>query len=328
MSNEALISAPGKLFLLGEYSVLYGKPAIVLAVDKRISAHLEERGSGLVVKVGSLTMEMAELAMVGVDSVIPPFKSVVASMKVFEQLHGPLPPLRLETRSDVPVKGLGSSGASIVSTLGALHLVLEGRMDEEELFREAYQAKILFEGFGSASDVAASVFGGVIKIEDSRIERCPSITEGIVACYSGVPASTEKMYQVVSSLARNYPDLFESLLEAMEGVTARGLDALRRSDYVSLGALMSVAHGLLESLGVGHQELCRVVLEAEEIGALGAKLSGAGGGDCALVLEREGYVERLVERFSKLGKTAFEVKIAEEGVRKEDSRFSGGPGGI
>ncbi|MFQ5951000.1 MAG: mevalonate kinase, partial [Candidatus Geothermarchaeales archaeon] len=245
MSNEIVVSAPGKLFLLGEYAVLYGKPAIVIAIERRISAHLEEVSRGLSATVEGRTIEMPDLAKVAMDSVIPTFKSVVASMKVFEQLYGSAPPMRLETRSDVPVKGLGSSSASIVSTLGALHLAGEGRIEKEKLFQEAYQAKILSEGFGSESDIAASVFGGVQKIEKSRIERYPLISEGVVACYSGIPASTTEMYQIVSSLARSYPDLFESLLEAMEEVTVRGLDALRRNDYVSLGALMSVAHGLL-----------------------------------------------------------------------------------
>ena len=66
----------------------------------------------------------------------------------------------------------------------------------------------------------------------------------------------------------------------MAGLSQTGLDALLRGDKQKLGDLMNINHGLLSAIGVSTIELDDLVYAARREGALGAKLTGAGGGGC------------------------------------------------
>jgi mevalonate kinase len=64
----------------------------------------------------------------------------------------------------------------------------------------------------------------------------------------------------------------------------KGEILVNKKDYVSLGKLMNVNHGLLDALGVGTSELSALVYAARNAGAYGAKITGAGGGGCMVAL--------------------------------------------
>ena len=71
---------------------------------------------------------------------------------------------------------------------------------------------------------------------------------------------------------------YEAIFSEMDEISKSGADALASADYVQLGSLMNVCHGLLNAIEVSTPELESMVSIARAAGASGAKLTGAGGG--------------------------------------------------
>ena len=78
--------------------------------------------------------------------------------------------------------------------------------------------------------------------------------------------------------------LYEGLFDEMGRIAGDGAQALIQGNYERLGELMNVCHGLLNAIGVSHPELEKMVSIARQSGALGAKLTGAGGGGSIVAL--------------------------------------------
>ena len=87
----------------------------------------------------------------------------------------------------------------------------------------------------------------------------------------------------------------------------------------ALGTLMNLNHGLLVSLGVSNIHLDKLVHTALESGALGAKLTGAGGGGCMVALVKNERMEEVASSMRKLGYSVYSTKLSKEGVRVEES---------
>ena len=80
------------------------------------------------------------------------------------------------------------------------------------------------------------------------------------------------------------PSLYDAIFDDIDKLSLEGLKALVRGDYDALGAQMNVCHGLLNALEVSTPELEAMVALAREHGAIGAKLTGAGGGGSIVAL--------------------------------------------
>lgn len=80
---------------------------------------------------------------------------------------------------------------------------------------------------------------------------------------------------------------------------------------------MDVNHGLLCAVGVSNKPLDRLVFAARKAGALGAKLTGAGGGGCMIALCESGGVGEVVDAIECAGGRAFVARKTDVGVRVE-----------
>ncbi len=80
------------------------------------------------------------------------------------------------------------------------------------------------------------------------------------------------------------PEHFDALFAQMDDLSRQGAEHLSAGDWVELGAAMDVCHGLLNAIGVSTPRLERMVVLARQSGAIGAKLTGAGGGGSIVAL--------------------------------------------
>ncbi len=277
-------SAPGSLMLFGEHAVLHGKRALVCAVTSRLTVRLGPRTDRRVCIESALGRHETSL-----DAPEPsiPFRFVMAALA--HGLAGLPGGFDLAIDSEFsPTVGLGSSAAVTVATLAALDAHAGRTTDREALVRAAREVIRRVQGAGSGADAAASVFGGIVAYRADpmairRIAQAPPLT----LVYSGAKTPTPEVIRRVESARAAMPAVFNAIYEAMNRVAEEATAAIEQANWTRTGALMNVAQGLMDAIGVNDAALSSIVhaLRADPA-VLGAKISGSGLGDCVVALGR------------------------------------------
>jgi mevalonate kinase len=109
----------------------------------------------------------------------------------------------------------------------------------------------------------------------------------------------------------------EPVIKAGGEITQRAVEALKRGDFAALGELMNINQALLSAVGVSNEALERLIHAARNAGALGAKLTGGGGGGCMIALASRDKLRGIAEAIEKAGGAAFTARKTDEGVRIE-----------
>ena len=92
--------------------------------------------------------------------------------------------------------------------------------------------------------------------------------------------------------------------------------ALIKKDWEKLGMAMNKNHSILKRMGVSTPYLDCIVQTAQERGAYGAKLSGAGGGDCVIVLTPTDQKDKIISSLEAIGVKHLNISVGgSEGVR-------------
>jgi mevalonate kinase len=272
--------------LLGEYAVLYAKPALVLAVDQRITVTVTPSdSSSIAISSPGYAEWVGDLSTLGITA---PFTFVTACLW---QLRHRLPGgCHVLINSDFTDQiGLGSSAAVTVATLAALYTWCKITFSSLSLIKAARSiVRLVQGGLGSGADVAAAVMGGIVYYQAKPLLVIPATFENMLpltVIYSGSKTATSKAITQVSEDFACSPMLFKKLCEAIAACTKQGYAALQQKNYSLLGKVMNVQQGLLESLGVATPELVLLLQQLRSQPQIfGAKISGAGLGDCVIAL--------------------------------------------
>lgn len=317
------ISTPGKLMLFGEHAVVYGHPCIVTAVDQRMNVLAEIQEESIVQIIApevGLTNYSQTVDSLGKNPNIPKgARFVETAVRNFFEKFNIRSGLRIETRSDFSSDfGFGSSSAVTVGVVKALSELFEVKLKKRELFDLSYKIVLDVQGIGSGFDLAAAIWGGTLWFVGGGKTIIPLERGGlpIVVGYTGIKADTPTLIRKVEGEKRKYPKIIGKIFETITLVTEEAKDVLERGDWTRLGELMNLNQGLLDCLGVNTRELSSLVYAAREAGAFGAKLSGAGGGDCMIALVDNQTREAVEKSINKAGGKVLQVKTGAEGVKK------------
>ncbi len=278
-------SAPGKLMLFGEHAVVYGRPCIVTAISERLS--------------------------VSEGNAVGDTRFLDAAIKLWGN-----PEVKLSAISSFSGKfGLGSSSAVTVAALK----YLKPEASKRELFDAAYKIVLDIQGKGSGFDVAAATYGGTLYfvtggkvIESLKIDLLP-----LVVGYTGVKADTTTLIKQVAEKKQREPQKVERIFDAMAKLVEEAKEKMIERDWERVGKLMDFNQEYLRDLGVSSERLESLISAAKSAGAWGAKLSGAGGGDCMIALasgEKQVAVKKAIK---DAGGEVVEVEANAEGVRIE-----------
>ena len=324
-------SAPAKLMLYGEHAVVYGAPCIVTAVDLRVRATVTPQVGE---RVSVSTEARAEpyvttiTALERGEAVPREVAFVLAALRGFWAATGGAFGVEIVTSSDFTrAYGLGSSSAVTVATLAALAEAAGRPLPPLDLFKLGYAAVLDVQGgLGSGFDIAAALYGGTLYyVTGGRVIRpldMPALP--LVIGYSGVKARTTEYGRRVADLRARFPALVNGALDLISGVVDAARDALLAGDYATAGRLMDFNQGLLDGLGVSTPPLNRLIEAARAAGAYGAKLSGAGGGDCMFALVDDAHrpaVDAALANTGLPGAEVVRVRNSAPGVRIEDGTY-------
>lgn len=276
-------SAPGSLMLLGEYGVLDGGHALACAVDKRITVTLTPRADERIDIVsslhGSYTTDLSQLKNE------KPFQFVLGALQQYQSKmrRG----CTIEIASEFSDKvGFGSSAAVTVATLAAIITWLNIKISPLDLVRQGRNVVRSVQGVGSGTDIAASVFGGIVgyRAQPLFAEKYSTVYP-ITALYAGFKTPTVDAIKHVQQHFSAYPNLFRSLSHSIGQCGLEGMQLVRKEDWMALGRIMDVQQGLMDALGVNPlllRDMIKDLRKSSDI--LGAKISGSGLGDCVIGL--------------------------------------------
>jgi len=314
------VSAPGKLLLFGDHAVVHGRPCIVTSVDHRISVSLEKRSDNqIVLNAPDLNFKNYIILIDDLEKPHPKEVSFVftAILNFFEK-YKMKKGLEINTKSEFSAKvGLGSSSAVTVSTIKGLAELFGIRTTNKELFDLSHKTILDIQEVGSGFDAAAAIHGGTLyfvtggkTIESLKIEELT-----LVVAYTGVKADTATLVKMVAKRLKKNPQKINDIFNESKRIVNSAKIEMKKSNWEKIGELMNLNQDLLRKLDVSSKELENLIKAALSAGAYGAKLSGAGGGDCMIAIsnkENQAAVKRAIE---KAGGEIIKVKLQTEGVK-------------
>ena len=322
--NKVAVSAPGKLLLFGEHAVVYGKPSVVTAVDKRVYVTIEKTHDEFIwieapeVKVNGYKKHITK-AQNGKSKKSISF--VEEAVKIFFKKFSVHSGLKIETKSEFSSQfGFGSSSAVTAAAIFGLSNLFNVTLSKKELFDLSYEVILKVQKTGSGFDLAAAIYGGTLLFETGGRVIKPLTVSNLpfVVGYTGVKADTVTLINEVKRFKQNYPQLVTVLFDQIGEISKRGKESLEKKDWQKAGEFMNINQGLLDTLGVSSKELSSLIYAARDAGAYGAKLSGAGGGDCMVALSPENKRKDIERSISKAGGTVMNVTPNAKGVRTEE----------
>jgi mevalonate kinase len=323
-----IASAPAKIILFGEHFVVYGEPAIVLAIDRRAFAKVEYRVDDGILHFRSKNLDLAgyfEGNFFRIEQGDPKegrikFEPVKQAIESVMEKHGKKVGLSVEINSTVPVgAGLGSSAAVVTAATAATNELLGPKLSKEDIFRIAFEAEKFVHGTPSGIDPAISTFGGTLLFQmDTGFKPLEADVDiPLVIGDTGVERSTRAQVEKVRNVVDKFPRVAEPIMKAAREIVLRAIDAFKENDLEALGALMNMNHALLYGVGVSDESLEWLTNAARKAGALGAKLTGAGGGGCMIALAKDERLDQVMDAIQRAGGRPFVARKTDEGVRIE-----------
>lgn len=285
-------SAPGKVILFGEHAVVYGQPAIAVPVAqvqaKAVVIARPDRPKGWVnVQAPNIKLDL-NLQELPEDNPL-----AFAINSVFEALGITSPPaMIIRVSSTIPIAaGLGSGAAVSVAIIRAVAEFLGQSLPDHQVSALAFEVEKLHHGTPSGIDNTVITSGLPVYFKINPPPQLNTIDTfqlaqpfTIVIGDSGVPSPTAVAVGDVNRAWKEQPEIYEALFTGVGAIVDKAKTAIEYGDITALGPLMRENQALLEKIGVSSPQLEQLVSAAQQAGALGAKLSGAGRGGNMIAL--------------------------------------------
>ncbi len=297
----------GKVILLGEHGVVHGRPALAAGLGRGVN------GTAARADADELFLRGTELRLVpdpnGEEPLARAFHAVLAG-------YGPRPhPARVECEVGLPPgAGLGCSAAIGVAVVGALDELYERPRTPQELGAYCLAWEKVFHGNPSGVDNTMAAVGGIaVYVKGEPLvpvfPRAPLV---LVVGYSGESSSTKEMVEGVARFAARKPAEAQKIFDGMAALVGYARVALGDGNLAHLGQLFDMNQKLLSSLMLSTERIETMCAAARDAGALGAKVTGAGGGGCMIALApSHEAAEPIVEALRRVGADPF---VAEAGA--------------
>jgi mevalonate kinase len=220
-------------------------------------------------------------------------------------------PHRVVVELELPAgAGLGASAAIGVAVARALLEASGAAPDSARVLAAADCWERVFHGNPSGIDAAAAARAGCFSY--TRGEGIVELSLGrelsLAVAISGPSASTKEMVEGVAELRRRRPELVDKALSGIAALVKNARICLEHGDLHGLGRLMDLNQMLLSGLFVSTEGIERACATARAAGALGAKLTGSGGGGAVIALA-SGDVEPLLAAFRADGFECFATTV-------------------
>lgn len=299
------VSAPGKIHLLGEHVVVYGKPAILTAVDLRVTINIAP----------SVRFQGPRELRKVIEPIIK---------KGLKIKH--IPPYKLAITSQLPIgAGLGSSAAVSAAYIAALLSFLKVKWDLDLVNKLAYEAEKVFHGNPSGGDNSTVVYGRLVWFRKEHpdlkiIQPIPfsipfKLAKNFILINTGKPAETTKeMVELVATHKNKYKKVFDE----QEQLVRELLPAVQTGNEKEFMRIIKTGEKNLERIGVASHFVKSIIRKIEQVGGV-AKICGAGGktGPTGVLLcyhPKPSVIQNIAKSYNL---DYFKTALGVEGVRQE-----------
>jgi mevalonate kinase len=293
-----IASAPGKVILFGEHAVVYGRHAVVTAINRRCYAD---------VKKSSEIRIRSSIATTELDFDKHPYVSF--AIKRFMSFS-PISGVEIKIRSKIPVSsGLGSSAAVTVSVLKALDAEFEAGLTNEDIYEIARKVELDVQGRASGTDPFISTYGGSWLIPERKKIGVDNLR--ILIIDSQQSSVTSEMVSKVAKLRERYPEIIEDIFDAIDSISLRSIDSLEKKDFSKISDMVFINQCLLRSISISNERIDELISRLSRDG-ITAKITGAGGGGCLIGFGSDEAIASVLDNYP-----AFAVEPELEGVKIE-----------
>lgn len=311
---KTVVSAPGKIHLMGEHAVVHGAPALLTAINRRLV----------------VTIEPAEALRIATDESTLLIREAIRV--VGDRFKMPEPHVAITITSGISAgRHLGSSAAVAVATVGALLYHLKKIWNPELINKLAYEVEKKQHGTPSGGDNSICTYGGFVwfrrELPDlTTIWQLPyAVSKKLAPFYlidTGKPnESTGDMVTLVHQWVQKYPKKARETFFANEQATKNMAVALKQGDERTLIEAIMLGQRTLEEMGVVSKKVIPLIRSIEENGGA-AKILGGGGkkGPVGYVLAYHPDKKTLEPTLNRSSYRPETVILGEEGIRLESGR--------
>jgi len=310
---KSIASAPGKIILFGEHFVVHGTPAILAAINKRVtvtSTFTENKTIKVNSELGTLDVPISS-SYKEAKSEFRPFVYLANKMINSNQnANG----LEIEINSDIPVGvGLGSSSACCVAAAASIYGLFK-ELSSEEILKMSIEAEKTIFPDTSGADCTVCIYGGMI--EYPNVEKIDNTFDlNLLIANSMIPHNTKNSVEKVNKFKENDEERFSQLCELETKLIDEVITAMKNNDATTFGLKMSENQKYLEEIQVSNDTLRDMISSLKEI-SLGTKITGAGDGGCVIALVKDENVSKVPALLPK-DKECFSAKIDTKGMTRE-----------
>jgi mevalonate kinase len=327
MKQQIKVSAPGKLMLFGEHAAVYGYPCIATAVNQRLSLTiniLDNRDLILNAPELGLSAYAKNISDIGIGEIPKAAQIIESAVGCWNEKYPLKTGVEITTKCGFsPLYGFGSSSAAAVCAIKALSLITTKLIDNQEVFDLAFTAVRKIQPLNSGFDIATAVWGGTLLYQLNQ-KVIPikffgnNSTVSLMVGYTGIKADTPTLVKQVAELKKKNSQTVDRIFKAISEIVVQAKIAFLKSDFETIGKLMNFNQEYLRNLGSSSEKLEALIMAAKNAGAYGAKLSGAGGGDCMIALAPISRFKNVKEAIKTAGGEPVEATMEAEGLEYEN----------
>ncbi len=313
------VSAPGKVILMGDHAVVYGKPALVAAIDRRLKVSITLRPHS------SLSASRVDIRSEEDPSYVRHIVDIACQMGHIDTSTR----MSISITSDLkPGYHIGTSAAVAVATVGAILFAAKKIWNPVLINQIAYEAEKRKHGTPSGVDNTSSTMGGLLWYR-KELEFLKSmwqvpirVTDVIDHFYlvdtGRPPESTGEMVAYVRKSVEKEPEKFASIFEENERATRLCAVAIKEHDSQAMLSAMIRGNKTLQDMGVESTKAIEIIHSIEQSGGA-AKILGGGGraGSVGYILAYHKSETALQSALSVYKAAPEKIKIGQDGVRLE-----------
>jgi mevalonate kinase len=337
------ISAPYRIYLVGEHASVYGEPAVLLATQYRLSLTLKRsydiryedsrfgisdswsiadvlESTSSVLQLWNSCAERGDFSelneFIKKDNFLNYRKSVIGiTLNKLNVKSG----LGIHITSDLPIgSGLASSGALAVSLAKGITSLFDINISDSKTNQIAFEIEKIAHGTPSGADNSICIYGGMILFRASRPkdiiiqlkDRFPKERSNFILIYTNLSfKTTGELIQHVKNINSNYR---EARIKRIGKLSYEMKEALLEGNIERITEIINENHLLLAELGVSSKEMDKVASVIRDIGGA-AKLLGGGGSGAMLCFHKNRL--KLIKEIERLGYKYWNIDLDTEGVR-------------